>query len=138
MPTAFMRTAKDLLRRPERLTRGFVRFWMERISAYGFARLPRARGPGSLRLGRAVRREPSSPILCQKLGRELVISANGRSIVLAHGQDVVKLVDLVNSGRICTIADLLARSRPKARAGRNDRVRLALEFLLRQRALEYC
>jgi len=92
-------SAERVGRESERLTRGIMRFWMERITGYGFARIPRPRGRVPLRVGQAVRANPASPILCRKFNDDLVISANGRSIAISNNRNVVELIRALNRGK---------------------------------------
>jgi 50S ribosomal protein L16 3-hydroxylase len=129
-------SAERLGRESERLTRGLMRFWMDRITGYGFARIPRARGRVPLRLGQAVRANPASPILCRKFNHDLVVSANGRSIAISYHRNVVELIRTLNRGQDCLITDLLEEDqRRQQRPSRG--VRRALMFLLDVRAVEY-
>lgn len=129
-------TAERLGRESGRLTSGLMRFWMQRITGYGFVRVPRARGRVPLRMGQAVRANPAAPILCLKFNRGLVISANGRSIALSYDRSVVELIRALNRGRACQIAELLAAGQRK-RQRPSGTVRRALMFLLDERAVEY-
>jgi len=129
-------SAERVGRESERLTRGIMRFWMERITGYGFARIPRPRGRVPLRVGQAVRANPASPILCRKFNDDLVISANGRSIAISNNRNVVELIRALNRGKAGRMADLLAAGQRK-RKWSSRGVRRALMFLLDVRAVEY-
>jgi len=136
MPPHLVSIAERVGRESGSLTRGLICSWMERITGYGFVRIPRARGRVALRVGKAVRANPASPILYRKLNNRLVISANGRSIVLSFHRDVERLIRTLDGGQACQIADLLAACRRKRQPSLRA-VHGALKFLLNERALEY-
>jgi hypothetical protein len=120
-----------------RLKRELTCFWMERITSYGFARTPPPRRRVPLRTGKAVRANPALPILCRKFNQDLVISANGRSVVVPHHRELVKLIRSLACGQVCELADLLRAGRQKPPPLFRKRVLDALQFLLDERALEY-
>lgn len=117
--------------------RELTRFWMERITSYGFTRTPPPRRHVPLRTGKAVRANPALPILCRKFSQDIVISANGRSVTIAHHRDLVKLIRSLAGGKVCRLGDLLQVGRQNPRSLFRKRVRDALQFLLDARALEY-
>jgi 50S ribosomal protein L16 3-hydroxylase len=128
-------SAERLERESERLTRALMRFWMDRITGYGFARIPRARGRVQLRVDQTVRANAASPILCRKFNHDLVVSANGRSIAVSYHRNVVELIRTLNRGQDFLTTDLLAVAQQKRQSSRG--VRRALTFLLDVRAVEY-
>lgn len=122
--------------RPGRLTERLMRSWMERITSYGFRRIPRARGRAALRIGRGVRANPISPILHWRCNGDLVIAANGRSMAVAYNREIVRMLGRVSRGTICKITDQLNAGRRKSQRASRQGLRQALKFLLEERALE--
>jgi hypothetical protein len=122
--------------RPGRLTKRLMRFWLERITGYGFGRIPRTRGRAALRPHRVVRANPISPILHWRFNRELVISANGRSIAVAYDREIVRMLGKLSSGTPCEVADQLRLGRRKSQRVSRQALRRTLKFLLEERALE--
>jgi hypothetical protein len=66
------------------LAEALLRSWMARISGYGFARLPHASRRSRLQRGSKVSALPGVPILYHRIGRQLVVAANGRSEVFPY------------------------------------------------------
>ena len=121
---------------PGRLTERLMRFWMERTTSYGFGPIPRKRGRVAPQMGRRVRPNAHSPILHWKCNRELVISANGRSLVVAYDPEVVRMLCRVSRGPVSDVAELLYGGRRKAQRTSRQTIRRTLKFLLEERALE--
>jgi len=136
VPTELASTAQRAEGRPGRLTERLMRSWMEKITGYGFDRIPRARGLGSLRMSRRVRSNPISPILHWRFNGNLVISASGRSIAVAYDREIVRILGRVNRGTTCEVADLLRTARRRSRRASRRVLRRILKFLLEERALE--
>lgn len=132
----FASIAKRVRRESGSLTLALVRGWMERITGYGFVRIPRARGRVPLRVSKAVRAHPTSSILSRKDNNQLVIAASGSSVVVSFHRDAERLIHILNSGKTCRVADLLTSRRGK-RSQSIRAVRRVLQFLLDARALEY-
>ena len=136
VPASLVSVAERVGRESGTVTRALMCFWMQRITGYGFERIPRVRGHVLLRAGKSVRANGSSLILSRKIGNHLVIAANGQSIVVPCHRNVENLIGTLNYRRACPIADLLtARRRGRQRSTRT--VREVLKFLLNARALEY-
>lgn len=136
VPSQLVHTARRAEKDPMRLSHRLVRFWMERITGYGFARLPRMRPSVRLRVGQVVCADPASPILFTKFGRDLVIAVNGRSLTVSYHRDVVKLVRSLTHGRPYVIGSLLAATTPKSRSS-EQAIHTTLGFLLRERVIIY-
>ena len=121
--------------RPGRLTERLMRSWMERITAYGFDRLPRPRG-GAVRLKGKVRGSCVTPVLRWKFDGRLVISTNGRSMTVNYDPQILRLLARVSRGTVCQVEDLLKGSGRKSRRIPGPALRRTLRFLLEERALE--
>ena len=128
--------AERVSRESDGLTRGLMRFWMERITGYGFVRIPRVPGRVPWKVDKAVRANPASRILFKRYNKELVISANGRSFVASYSREAVQMMRTLTRGHVCEMADLLRAGRRK-RQPVHHATRGTLEFLLEARALEY-
>jgi 50S ribosomal protein L16 3-hydroxylase len=111
VPTRLLAVAERVGRESGSVTRALMSYWMQRITGYGFERIPRARGHVLLRAGKSVRANGASSILSRKVENHLVISANGRSIVVPFHRNVENLIGTLNHRRVCPIADLLAATR---------------------------
>lgn len=135
VPTELTSTAQAAEGRPGRLTERLMRCWMDRITGYGFDRIPRVRG-GAVRLKGRLRGSPISPILRWKFNGRLVISANGRSMATTYDRQIVRLLDRVSRGTVCEVADLLKAGGRKSRRFPGQALRRTLKFLLEERALE--
>jgi 50S ribosomal protein L16 3-hydroxylase len=122
--------------RPGRLTERLMRFWMERITKYGFGKIPRPRGRAALPMGRGVRANPVSRILHWKFNRNLVIAANGQSIVVAYDREIVRMLGRVSGAAVCEVADLLKAGGGKSQRSSRQAIRRTLKFLLEERAVE--
>jgi 50S ribosomal protein L16 3-hydroxylase len=136
VPPELASTAQRAEGHPGRMTERLMRFWMERITGYGFGRIPRARGLAKLRMGSGVRANPISPILHWKFKDGLVISANGRSIAVAYDREIVRMLGRVSRGTVCEVADLLRAGGRKSQRVPRQALRRTLRFLLEERALE--
>jgi 50S ribosomal protein L16 3-hydroxylase len=136
VPTRLVSVAERVGRESGTVTRALMCCWMQRITGYGFERIPRARGHVQLRAGKSIRAKGSSLILSRKDENHLLIAANGQSIIIPFHRDVENLIDTLNHGRPCPITDLLTPSR-RGRLQSIRTVRRALKFLLNARALEY-
>ncbi|HKO03475.1 MAG TPA: cupin domain-containing protein [Candidatus Acidoferrales bacterium] len=136
VPRELASTAQRAEGRPGRLTERLMRSWMERITGYGFARVPRARGRVVVPMGRGVRANPVSPILHWKFNRHLVITANGRSIAVAYDREIVRMLGRVSRGAVCEVADLTGAEGRKLQRVSRQALRRTLKFLLEERALE--
>ncbi|HKO03479.1 MAG TPA: cupin domain-containing protein [Candidatus Acidoferrales bacterium] len=123
--------------RPGRLTKRLMRFWMGRITGYGFGRIPRARGRAALQMGRRVCANPISPFLYWKINGDLVISANGRSIVVSYDREIVRMLGRVSRGSVCEVAGLLKTTGRTSQRMSRKPAHKTLQFLLDERALEY-
>lgn len=120
--------------KPGQLTRRLVRRWMERTTGYGFSEIPLARGKERVRLG-LLRANPVSPVLWRKFGEDLVISANGRSMVAEYDRELVKWLAALRRRRVVQTARVLGGNRRGSR--RQSLTRRVLRFLLKERAVEY-
>jgi 50S ribosomal protein L16 3-hydroxylase len=122
--------------RPGALTERLMRSWMETITGYGFERIPRPPGGASLRNSKGVRGNPISPILHWKFNGSLMISANGRSIVVPNHRGIEKMLGKLSHGLVCEMGDSLAQGNGKSRRASRRALRQTLDFLLEERALE--
>jgi len=120
---------------PGDLTTRLMRTWMERITRYGFDRIPRARA-GAVRLQGRVRNSQTSPILRWRMNGRLVISANGRSMTVAADPRIERLLARVSRGTVCEVADLLEGTGRKSPRFPATELRRTLKFLLEEKALE--
>ena len=128
-------TAQRAEGRPGRLTERLMRSWMERITSYGFRRIPRARGRAGVQRGGAVRANPISPILHWKFNGELLIAANGKTISVAYDREIVRMLGRVSQGNVCAPAQLTRVGSGKAGCAPRRAARRSLEFLMEERAL---
>jgi hypothetical protein len=119
-----------------RLAERLMRFWMERTTSYGFGRIPGKRARGTLRMGRRLRPNAHSPILQWKCNGELVIAANGRSLVVAYDREVVKMLGKVSRGPASDVTELLNGARGTSQRASRQSIRRTLKFLLEEGALE--
>ncbi len=136
VPSELASIARRTEGHPGRLTERLMRSWMERITSYGFRRLPRVRARAALRMGRGVRANPTSAMLHWKFEGDLVISANGRSIAVPYDREIVRMLGKVRRGTNCTVADLLRAGGRKSERLSRLGLRRTLKFLLEERALE--
>jgi 50S ribosomal protein L16 3-hydroxylase len=128
------RVAKRMEGKPGQIERRLVRRWMERTTGYGFEEIPQAEGEGRVRAGR-LRANPVSPVLWRKFGADLVISANGRSIVAEYDRELVKWLEALGGGRAVETARMMSGGGRSS--GRDAAIRRVLRFLLKERAVEY-
>jgi len=135
VPAELVSTAQRAEGRPGRLTQRLMRIWMERITAYGFDRIPRLRRRATLETSEAVRANPISPILHWRCNGDLVIAANGRSLAVTHDNEIVRMLGRVSRGSVYELAPRSARHRKSQRASQAA-LRRTLKFLLEERALE--
>jgi 50S ribosomal protein L16 3-hydroxylase len=136
VPAELASTAQRAEGRPGRLTERLMRTWMERITGYGFDRIPRPRGRATLEMSRAVRANPISPILHWRYNGDMVIAANGRSIAVTYDNEIVKMLGRVSRGSVCPLAELQKAKRRKPERSAQQALRRTLKFLLEERALE--
>jgi hypothetical protein len=137
IPSQVAAAAKRAWSDPVRLRRQLARYWMERITGYGFDQIPRSRGHVPLRPSRVVRADPTSPILFSKFDQDMVVSANGRSITVRYHNDVEKFIRTLTQGKACAIATLLRTTTRESRGSSRQAARKILRFLLDERALVY-
>lgn len=135
LPRQLFSAVRHVERKAPLLTLALLRFWMERITGLGFARLPRPSGRARLRMGGSVRAVSDSPILWHQFHGHLVLAAGGRSIVLRYHPELVRLMRRVGRGRVCLVGRLLRARKP--RGVTSAAARRALQFLLNARAIEY-
>jgi 50S ribosomal protein L16 3-hydroxylase len=137
VPPRIASTAKRVEGQHGRLTRRLIREWMERITGYGFTRVPLAGGRAPLHVGRKLRANSESPILYKKFGGDLVVCANGRSIVVPHDRDLVNLLRTLNRGHFYMLKPNPRTRRRNSQPSFRPIFRQVLKFLLEERALAY-
>lgn len=137
VPAELAFTAQRAEGQPGRLTERLMRTWMERITAYGFDRIPRPRGLGrsTPQMSGRVRANPISPILHWRHNGEVVIAANGRSIAVTYDNEIMKMLGRVRRGSACELAELRRAKRRKSPSPQQA-LRRTLKFLQDERALE--
>ncbi len=135
VPPELVSTARRAEGQPGRLTERLMRSWMERITGYGFDRIPRPCGRAALEMSSVVRANPISPILHWKFNGDLIIAANGRSIAVGYDDDIVRMLGRVSRGSDCEVAEL-RRAKRRESGSPVQALRRTLKFLLEERALE--
>lgn len=135
VPTELAAIAQRAEGRPGRLTQRLMRTWMERITAYGFDRIPRPPGPSVMET-RRVRANAISPILYWENNGDLVIAANGRSMAVSYDDELLRMLGRVSRGSVYELADLWRARHLKPQRASQAVLRRTLKFLLEERALE--
>jgi len=135
VPPELASTAIRAEGRPGRLTQRLMRSWMERITGYGFDRIPQPAGGAMRAMNGTVRANPISPVLHWKFNGDLVIAASGKSIAVPYHREVARILDRVSGGSVCDFAEL-RNPRERKSASARDALRKSVKFLLEQRALE--
>jgi 50S ribosomal protein L16 3-hydroxylase len=113
------------------LTGALLRHWIERISACGFARLPQPSGRRSPRLGKRLCAEPGVPILYVEFHGKLLVSANGRSVVVPFRREVLDFLRTLSRGGSYWVDAVPAPQRRKSQ----EPLRRAVRFLSSANAL---
>jgi hypothetical protein len=121
------RTARRVaeIARSSELVRELAITWARRVSACGLEPVPPARRDG-LVTGARVRRDPATPIVRMRWGREAIWAANGHAFALRDGERALRRVLAMLEDQDAEIDALCAGDRG---------LRLALEVLADARAL---
>lgn len=82
------------------------RMWLRIVSGYGFLLVPMARRPVDIDEYTFIQGDQFYPIIWSRINEGITLSANGLLADFPWNEDILKLVDLLNSGTVFKVSSL--------------------------------
>jgi hypothetical protein len=109
--------------------------WLNRVTGYGFRRVPASLAQERLSDEAVIRADGGYPVVCMGWGEgQRAVSANGQAFVVRGGEVVEPLIERLNRGEAQSVASLIGQGE----AAQREFLRQVLEKLLSLRAIQLC